>query len=231
MNRNPEPELMNNKEQVKAYARADFSISENNFMKFIKDYLSQNQISIKNNDLIVDLGCGPGNITEKLSLSWPDLKIVGIDGSKEMILEAESRKNNFNSHNKFKNLTYICQDIKKIKLDEITNTQKIKLLVSNSLIHHITDINDFFDCIVSLSNKETINFHKDLKRPIDEKSALKLKKECSSQYSTILTKDYYASLLASYRKNELQNKIFVKNLNLMNVKDDGEKYLILYGKV
>lgn len=34
---------------------------------------------------IFDLGCGPGNITAKLSARWPDRVIVGVDSSAEML--------------------------------------------------------------------------------------------------------------------------------------------------
>ena len=46
-------------------------------------------------ELIVDLGCGPGNISEKLSTKWPNANVIGIDGSKEMIRIAELNKKKF----------------------------------------------------------------------------------------------------------------------------------------
>ena len=231
MDRQPEPELMNKKSQVKAYCAADFSLGETNLIKFISNYLKINNINLSRNDLIVDLGCGPGNISEKLSMRWPDVSVLGIDGSQEMIKEAESRMFQNKIINKYRNLNYICSDIRKISSHEIFSRKEITLLVSNSLIHHIIDIDNFFKFIINLSNKETINFHKDLIRPKDEETALKLKNKCSQKYSSTLTNDYYASLKASYRKNEVQKKILELNLNSMKVIEENEEYLIVYGKV
>lgn len=229
MDRKAEPELMNTKDQVDSYAEADFSYEENNFIRFIRKTLKKNKINLNGSDLIVDLGCGPGNMSEKLSLEWPNVPVIGIDGSKEMILKAESRKNLHPK--KLNNLIYLYKDIKNIKLTDISNKKKITLLISNSLIHHLTHIDEFFECIISLSSKETLNFHKDLVRPLNEKSALKLKAECSLQYNEILTNDYYASLQASYRANELKDFILKKNLNQFEVLEEGKKYLILCGSV
>ena len=231
MDRKPEPELMNKKSQVKAYCAADFSLGENNLIKFISHYLKINNINLSKNDLIVDLGCGPGNISEKLSERWPDVNVLGVDGSQEMIREAESRIFKNKIVNKYRNLNYLCSDIRKISSHEIFSRKKITLLVSNSLMHHINHIDNFFKFIINLSNKETINFHKDLIRPKDQETALKLKDKCSQKFSKILTNDYYASLKASYRKNEVQEKILELNLNSMNVIEETEEYLIVYGKV
>ena len=105
------------------------------------------------------------------------------------------------------------------------------MLVSNSLIHHITNLEDFFNIIRSLSSNSTVNFHKDLKRPFDEKSALELKAQCSKKYNEILTNDYYASLRASYTFKELKNFTLENDLSSLDVFEEGDNYLIVYGNV
>ncbi|WP_288238889.1 trans-aconitate 2-methyltransferase [uncultured Prochlorococcus sp.] len=231
MERVPEPELMEGKEQVISYDEADFSEGEVNLINQINQYLLKKNISLGEKDLIVDLGCGPGNISEKLAIKWPNTAVVGIDGSKEMILRAEYNKSISNNQKKLKNLRYICSDIKDIKSNNFLFKKTISLLVSNSLIHHITNLEDFFNTIRILSSNITVNFHKDLKRPFDEKSALELKAQCSTKYNEILTNDYYASLRASYTLKELKNFILENDLSSLDVFEEGENYLIVYGNV
>ena len=231
MEREIEPELMETKEQVISYANADFSVGENLFIAFINDYLKIHKIKLKSGDLIVDLGCGPGNISEKISLNWPFVKVLGIDGSKEMINKAKIKRDKYKNKEIFNNLNYLVEDVKKINLRNISINSKIKLLVSNSLIHHITHIDEFLNSICKLSTKHTINFHKDLKRPLNKAFALELKSKCSKKYNKILTNDYFASLKASYRPNELEERILKKKLSGLKVIEDGEDYLIVYGKV
>ena len=230
MERVPEPELMEEKEQVISYDEADFSEGEVNLINQINHYLLKKNISLGEKDLIVDLGCGPGNISEKLAIKWSNTEVIGIDGSKEMILRAEYNKNISTDQTKLKNLRYICSDIRDIKSSNFL-IKKISLLVSNSLIHHITNLEDFFETIRSLSSNVTINFHKDLKRPLDEKSALELKAQCATKYNEILTNDYYASLRASYTFKELKNFTLENDLSSLDVFEEDDKYLIVYGNV
>ena len=231
MKRKAEPELMIGRDQVTAYSKADFSEGEEKFINFIVNYLKKREIYLSSEDLIVDLGCGPGNISERLSLEWPNVDIVGIDGSTEMLLEAESRKVQNKNQSKFQNITYVCADIKKIKIKEITSKKNVRLLISNSFIHHIMTIDEFFDFIIKLSSENTLNFHKDLIRPKDKITALELKAKCAEKYNKILADDYYASLKASYRKMELDSKILDLKLNSLEVIEESEEYLIVYGKV
>ena len=82
-----------------------------------------------------------------------------------------------------------------------------------------------------MSSNITVNFHKDLKRPLDEKSALELKSQCSTKYNEILTDDYYASLRASYTFKELKNFTLGNDLSSLEVFEDGDNYLVVYGNV
>ena len=231
MKRTVEPELMERKEQVISYSKADFSEGENKLINQIKYYLINKNIYLDENELIVDLGCGPGNISEKISLKWPKAEVVGIDGSKEMIRIAELNKKSSPNRSRLKNLRYLCADIKSLKPSDISLEKNINLLVSNSLIHHITHLDDFFNCLYKLSSNQTINFHKDLKRPNSEKLALELKEKCAEKYNDILTNDYYASLKAAYTSKELKSFIIENKLSSLEVFEEGDQYLVIYGKV
>ena len=51
------------------------------------------------------------------------------------------------------------------------------------------------------------------------------------KYNEILTNDYYASLRASYTFKELKNFTLENDLSSLDVFEEGDKYLIVYGNV
>lgn len=46
------------------------------------------RIPVEGLSTVVDLGCGPGNVTPHLARRWPDANFVGVDGSPEMLAKA-----------------------------------------------------------------------------------------------------------------------------------------------
>ncbi len=74
MERIPEPELMENPSQVKAYADADFSRSDSMVVKGLEKYLKKVGRTLNKNDLIFDIACGPGNIAERIAKNWSSVK-------------------------------------------------------------------------------------------------------------------------------------------------------------
>ena len=86
MQRTPEPELMEGQEQAFAYAAADFSVGD----QALVDRLVQ-LFPAGLGTSVVDLGCGPGNISFRLARRWPQANVLGIDGAPRMLAVARGR--------------------------------------------------------------------------------------------------------------------------------------------
>tara|TARA_B100000965_G_scaffold364919_1_gene348912 strand:+ start:357 stop:1040 length:684 start_codon:yes stop_codon:yes gene_type:complete len=225
MKRTPEPELMEIPSQVKAYADADFSRSDSMVVKGLEKYLKTVGKTLNKNDLILDVACGPGNISERISKNWPFVKVVGIDGSKEMLNQAEKKLRE--SH--LKNLSYELIEINSIATGEKHFPLKADVLVSNSALHHFHDPYRFWDALKKLSGKKCIHIHRDLIRPSSIAKAFEIKEKHLANSPEILKKDFYASLKASFTVDEINHQLVNAGLSKLEVFQVDELYLEIIG--
>lgn len=85
---------------------------------------------------IVDLGCGPGNITPMLQQRWPDAAITGVDNSDEMLARARDA---------VPGVDFINQDIFTWE-----PAQKFDLLFSNAALQWVKGHDVLFPKVMSL---------------------------------------------------------------------------------
>jgi trans-aconitate 2-methyltransferase len=74
---------------------------------------------------VVDLGCGPGNLTATLAERWPQADVVGIDSSAEMLRQAAAQA-------RFANLSFALQDI-----TEWMPSDQTDVVVSNAALQWV----------------------------------------------------------------------------------------------
>ena len=81
MERIPEPELMEDAAQARAYAEADFAEPHDRFVALLRESLP----GLDTAGAALDLGCGPGDVTRRVARALPSWSIDGIDGSAAML--------------------------------------------------------------------------------------------------------------------------------------------------
>ncbi len=231
MKRVPEPELMQDLLQVKAYSEADFSISDDSLINSIGEYLLRKGRKLNSKSLIIDIGCGPGNITERLSAKWPSVEVLGIDGSESMIAVARNRKNKLKDKEAFKKISYSCLDISLIADGLVNLGKSANLIVSNSLLHHIHFPNMFWKALRALSGKDTLHYHRDLRRPSSLADAISLQKTYLPDSPKILISDYLASMQAAFTVAEVKIQLENEGLDQLTVHEDGDRYLEVVGNL
>ena len=229
MKRTPEPELMETPAQVKAYSDADFSKSDSMVVKGLEKYLKKSGKVLNNSNLIIDVACGPGNISERISINWPFVKVIGIDGSKQMLIEAEKKLSEKVSMNISENLSYELIEINSIANGKKHFPFKADVLVSNSALHHFHNPNRFWNALRKLGNKNCIHFHRDLIRPTSIDRAIEIKEKYLSNSPEILKNDFFASLKASFTVEEVKEQIGKADLSQLEVFQVDELYLEIIG--
>src|ERR1051326_8385630 len=127
MQRTPEPELMDEQEQAAAYAAADWSDAHEK----VPGYFRQRFPDFAGGRAI-DLGCGTADVTIRFARAYPQLTILGVDGSETMLSFGRRAVRNASLDSR------ITLE-KRYLPDPGIETRAFDALISNSLLHHFAD--------------------------------------------------------------------------------------------
>jgi len=86
---------------------------------------------------VVDLGCGPGNLTRLLCTRWPQADVVGVDSSAAMVERAQAAHTE--AEHTGGRLTFRHQDLRDWLTDAETADKRVDVLVSNATLQWLPD--------------------------------------------------------------------------------------------
>lgn len=219
MKRIPEAELMEGMAEARAYAEADFSEPHSHIMKVFERKFPG--VKIKGN--ILDLGCGPGDITFRFALRFPEARVTGIDGSAAMIGFAEKRR--AGEPDMAERITFIRGRIPGAPIPPLD----YGAIVSNSLLHHLPRPQVLWDTIIGHARPGAIIFIADLTRPASIEEARRMVEKYSSGEPEVLKRDFYNSLLAAFSPEEVGEQIREAGLAELKIKKISDRHLAAYG--
>ncbi|GAB4538722.1 MAG: class I SAM-dependent methyltransferase [Thermodesulfovibrionia bacterium] len=211
-----EPELMDDPQHARAYHEADFSEPHNAFVEHFKERFKD----FSRGD-VLDLGCGTCDVVIRFAKVFPDTHITGIDGS-EAMLDIANRE--LKRHGISDRITiikaYLPDDIPKKRYDAV---------ISNSLLHHLKDPCILWRCIKDCAKDTAPIFIVDLLRPDSFEDAEALVKRYASEESPILQRDFFYSLLASYKVEEIKCQLKDNGLDYLNVEVISDRHVAIWG--
>ena len=228
MHRIPEPELMVGAEQVFAYAQANFTDTDQSVVDHLSTLLQSAHVELLSGDLIVDLGCGPGNISERLAERWSSVNIVGVDGAAAMISIANERLQAARSS--IHNLRYVIADLNDVSLSDLNLINRASVVVSNSLLHHLHDPQQLWAAVRQLAAPGALMLHRDLRRPSNEQEVDELCDRYVDSAPPVLQRDFRASLIADFTADEIREQLDQAGLGHLTVMEIGDRYLEIYGQ-
>lgn len=220
MQRIPEPELMNDKVQAQAYACADFATPHNHFIELFQEKFPGLQIE----DAVLDLGCGPADISRRFMQAYPACHVHGVDGAKAMLEFGEQL-------NQQAGLSHRMQLIEAC-LPSVTLPQKFyHVIISNSLLHHLHDPFVLWQTIKQHAKPFAHVFVMDLMRPESEEKARQLMELYAADEPPILQQDFYNSLLAAFTHEEVQQQLDEMGLGGLEVKVVSDRHMVISGQL
>ena len=223
MQRRPEPELMNGDAQVQAYAAADFSSGDQATIEAIQRLLSRTS-PLPPDPLVVDLGCGPGNITLRLAGLFPKARIVGIDGAGSMLAVARER-----AQQQLLKISFLCQTLQEVLEGPLLG--QADLIVSNSLLHHLHKPDLLWMVTRELAAPGCRSLHRDLRRPASDAEIQQLLLKHLPSSPEVLQHDFAASLAAAFEPQEVSAELHRLGLDQMTVSAEDDRYLVVSGLV
>jgi ubiquinone/menaquinone biosynthesis C-methylase UbiE len=215
MERTLEPELMQDEQQALAYARADFSASN---QWYIDQLLQDYSRDLRN---VLDIGCGPGDVMLRLATARPGAHITAVDGAEAMIALARAAVRGAGLNDR---ITLLQGRVPGLALPE----RSFDAVLSKDLLHHLPDPMVLWSEATRLGCSGAIVYVMDLMRPETPKAARTIVETVAADEHPILKEDFYASLCAAFTLDEVGAQIANSGLPLA-VTQVSERHLVIQG--
>jgi 2-polyprenyl-3-methyl-5-hydroxy-6-metoxy-1,4-benzoquinol methylase len=220
MNRTPEPELMEGLEQAQVYAAADFAAGDQALIERLAQ-LFPGGLGAR----LVDLGCGPGNISFRLAECYGDASVLGIDGASAMLAPALQRL-----AEQPQLQGRLCFEQRCLPAAALPGGYTAVL--SNSLLHHLHDPQVLWRSVAQLAGPGACVYIKDLRRPASAHAALELQRLHLADAPVVLQNDYIASLHAAFTPEEVELQLQEAGLaDQLQVAALEDRYLEVWGQL
>jgi len=201
MDRILEPEIMDSEAEASAYARADFSDSNQWYVDhFVHDYprhLGQ----------IVDLGCGPCDVPVRLAHAAASAHITAVDGSAAMLDLARAALRKSRVHSR---ITLHLGRLPGLALSE----HHYDAVLSKDMLHHLPDPQVLWSEARRLARPGAAVYVMDLIRPSSPLEAREIVERVSPNEHPLLKEDFYNSLCAAFTVEEVRAQLAAAHLPL-----------------
>jgi len=220
MQRIPEPELMDEAEQARAYAMADFAEPNARFVGYFEsEYPDLTAGSV------LDLGCGPGDIVLRLATRRAGLTVHGIDGSAAMLQFASE------SLHEAPELGGRVQFIEGLLPGAMLPLPGYDAVVSNSLLHHLHDPGVFWRAVREAGTPGAAVLVMDLFRPQSQAAAQAIVDQYAASEPDVLRQDFLASLCAAFEPDEIRAQLRAHGLDGLSVRTVSDRHLLITGRL
>lgn len=221
MQRIPEPELMNDDAQARAYASANFSEAHQFYVSlFDETFPRRNPKAIA-----LDLGCGAGDVTIRFAKANPEYTFHAVDGSAAMLRFANDAAQ---QHPDLANrIRFIEGFIPGAPIPD----RSYDVIVSSNFLHHLHQPQVLWQTSKEYSHSGTLVFVTDLFRPARRSEAEAIVDKYATNEPDILRRDFLNSLLAAFTPQEVEDQLREACLDQLRVKTISDRHLMVCGEI
>ena len=221
MRRVPEPELMSEEDQSLAYAAADFAEPHQSYVRVFEELFPDRRSDAS----VLDLGCGPCDVTIRFARANPGWTFVAVDGSPAMLRRAAEALKREPSVQRRVRLTEGL--IPGVVLPE----SSYDVLLASSFLHHLHEPDMLWQSVKNYTRAGMIVFVPDLRRPESEVAAKSLVAQYASEEPESLRRDFYHSLLAAFTVEEVEDQLRATGLEDLSVRVMDDRHLLIWGRM
>lgn len=219
MERIPEPELMDDEEQAKAYSEANFAEPHDHFVALFATAFP----GLILDGTVLDLGCGPADVTVRFARAFREVKVHGIDAALPM-LELGNRR----LHEE--HMTDRVALFRARLPDDAPPLPRYDAVISNSLLHHLADPAALWSAVGRFTQPGAPVFVMDLMRPASAEDVEQLVEENASEEPDILKRDFRASLFAAFTMDEVRAQLKDAGLAHLVVEAVSDRHFVVKGR-
>lgn len=217
MMRVSEPELMTAEAPVAAYAGADLTEINQGIVNCF-----QTRFLGFRGSCLLDLGCGAADVSIRFAKAYPAIAVLGVDGSGTMLEEARLAVRRAGFENRIR-LAQHCLP------DERLPRGSFDAVVSNSVLHHLENPLSLWQTILHCKKPGAAVMVVDLCRPHSVEEAEALVSRYAAGAAPLLQEDFFRSLCAAYRADEVQEQLNRAGLSDFQTALLGDLQLIVWG--
>ena len=219
MPREPEPEVMDLRQEADAYAAADFA----DVNQAVVDRLLE-LVGALDPAHVVDLGTGPADIPVRLVRCRPRWHVVAVDASGPMLDHARRAVREAGLACA---IDLVLADAKATGLADAA----FDIILSNSILHHVNDVDRFWVEVKRLARPGASVLLRDLARPQNTDAARRIVDRYAADETETLREEYYRSLLSSYTPDEVRAQLGRAGIDGLDVTMVTDRHLDVFGRL
>ena len=218
----PEPQLMAEMEQARAYALADFEEPHSRFIELIRECYPGEEFE-GFGEIRIGLG-RPADIPRRFAEAFPKMRMHAIDGSEAMLHFARITIDSLRLHEQIRLF-------KRLLPDDTLPKEQYTAVISNSLLHHLAEPMVLWESIKRYAAPGAPVFVMDLVRPATLEEVDNLVWRYARNEPQILQEDFRHSLLAAYTPEEVRQQLSRAGLDGLSLKEVSDRHMIIFGNM
>jgi 2-polyprenyl-3-methyl-5-hydroxy-6-metoxy-1,4-benzoquinol methylase len=208
--------------QARAYSEADFADAHDRVVSL----LLERHPEAGSAGTVVDLGCGPADVTVRVARALPGARVVGLDAGARMLALGRDRVRESGLADRV--------ELRSARLPAERSQHRalgrFDVVVSNSLLHHLADPMALWHTAAALAAPGAVVHVVDLLRPSDDEAVEVIVARETGGAPEVLVEDFRRSLRAAYRPDEVEGQLVEAGLDRrLVVEQVSDRHLLVHG--